>query len=133
MNDEVYFWHAEKLQNFLQVDITILGVCIQTCPKYPKYEVWISMHYLQKNMRLKWFFCLQLNTKVFYKVIVFWICVTRLSQSTQNNTLAISLQCLKENEKNEIDFLLEDKHQRFLQNDTIILGVCGQACPNHPK
>ena len=62
-----------------------------------------------------------------------WICVTRLAQSTQNNTLAISLQCLKENEKNEIDLLLADKHQRFLQNDTIIIGVCDQACPNHPK
>ena len=41
VNDEVYFWHAdfwnaEKLRNFLQVDITILGVRIQTWPKYPK-------------------------------------------------------------------------------------------------
>ena len=82
------------------------------------------MQYLQKNMGLKWFFCLQINTKVFYKVIVFWMCVTRLAQSTQNNKFAISLQYLKENGKNEVDFLLADKHQRFLQNDTIIFGVC---------
>ena len=80
--------------------------------------------YLQKNMGLKWFFCLQ---KVFYKMIVIWMCVTRLAQSTQNNKLAIYLQYLKENKKNEGDFLLTDKHQRFLQNDTIILGVCVQA------
>ena len=36
--------------------------------------------------------------------------------------------------KDEVDFLLADKRQRFLQIDSIILGVCGQACPNYmPK
>ena len=64
------------------------------------------MQYLQKNMGLKWFFCLQINTKVFYKMIVFWMCVNRLAQSTQNNKFAIYLQYLKENEKNQVDFLL---------------------------
>ena len=34
-----------------------------------------------------------------------------------------SLQYHKENEKNKVCFLLSDKHQRFLQIDTIILGV----------
>ena len=52
------------------------------------------------------------------------MCVTRVAQSTQNNKFAISLQYLKENGKNEVDFLLADKHQRFLPIDTIILGVC---------
>ena len=46
---------------------------------------------------------------------------------------AISLQYLKENVKDEVDFLPADKHQRLLQIDTIVLGVCGQACPNYPK
>ena len=32
------------------------------------------------------------------------VCLTRLAQSTQNNKFAISLQYLKENRKNEIDF-----------------------------
>ena len=59
--------------------------------------------------------------------------VTRLAQSTQNSKFAIPLQYLKENGKNEVNFLLADKHQKFLKNDTIILGVCGQACPNYPK
>ena len=31
----------------------------------------------------------------------------------------------------EVDFL--PNRQRFLQSDTIILDVCGQACPNYPK
>ena len=57
-------------------------------------------------------------------LVSFWVCVTRLAQSTQNNKFAISLKYLKENRKNEVDFLLADKHQRFLQIDTIILGVC---------
>ena len=63
-----------------------------------------------------------------YKVLVsFWICVSRLAQSTQNNKSAISLQYLKENEKNEVVSLLSDKHQRFFQIDTIILGVARHA------
>ena len=37
------------------------------------------------------------------------------------------LQYLKKNMKDEVDFLPADKRQRFLQVDTIILGVCGQA------
>ena len=36
MNDEAYFWHAEKHLNFLQVDIIILSVRSQAFPKYPK-------------------------------------------------------------------------------------------------
>ena len=36
VNFEVYFWHAEKQQNFVQINIIILGVCSKACPKYPK-------------------------------------------------------------------------------------------------
>ena len=64
------------------------------------------MEYLKKNMWLKWFFCLQINMKVSYKVIVFLMCVTRLAQSIQNNKFAIYLQYLKEIGKNEFDFFL---------------------------
>ena len=32
-----------------------------------------------------------------------------------------------------VDFLSADKHQKFLQFDTIILGVRDQACPNYQK
>ena len=55
------------------------------------------------------------------------MCITTLAHSTQNNKFAIYFQYLKENKKNEVDFVLADKHQIFLQNDTIILGVCVQA------
>ena len=33
----------------------------------------------------------------------------------------------------EVNFLPADKRQKFLQNDTIILVACGQACPDYPK
>ena len=35
VNDEVYFWHADKHGSFLQVNTIVLGVCSQACPKYP--------------------------------------------------------------------------------------------------
>ena len=42
----------------------------------------------------------------------------------------MSLQYLKENVKDEFDFLPADKHQIFPQIDNITLGVYGQAGPN---
>ena len=70
--------------------------------------------------------------KVFYKVILsFWVYVARLAQITQNNKFAISLKYINKKWKNEDDFLLAGKHQRFLQIDTIILG--GQEYKNYRK
>ena len=40
----------DKNQSFLQIDTVILGGCSQACPKYPKWEVCISLQYLLKNM-----------------------------------------------------------------------------------
>ena len=51
----------------------------------------------------------------------------------KENNFAIFLQYMKENVKDEVDFLLADKHERFLQIDTLILGLYGQACPNYSK
>ena len=33
VNDEVYFWHADKHRNFLQADTITLSVHSQACPK----------------------------------------------------------------------------------------------------
>ena len=91
--NEVYFWHVEKHLNFLRVDFIILCVTSQTYLKYLKYVVCISLQYLQNNLDNNFFFCFQINTKVFYKVVVsFSIYVTRLAQSTPNNKVAISLK-----------------------------------------
>ena len=55
------------------------------------------------------------------------MCLARHAQSTQNNKFTISLQYRRENVKDEVDFLPADKPQRFLQSNTVILGVCGKA------
>ena len=80
-------------------------------------------------------FYLHISTKVFCKFIVsLWVCVVRHSQSTQNSNFAISFSYLKEHVKDEVYFLAADEHKKFLlQIDTVILGMCGQACPNYPK
>ena len=36
VNDEVYFWHADKHRSLLQGDAINLDACNQACPKYPK-------------------------------------------------------------------------------------------------
>ena len=36
VNDEVYFWPADKYESLLQANTIMLGVCNQSCPKSPK-------------------------------------------------------------------------------------------------
>ena len=60
------------------------------------------------------------------------MCLARHVQSIQNNKFAMPLQYLKENIKDEVDFLPSDKHLSLLQTDTIIV-VCGQACQIAPN
>ena len=64
------------------------------------------MQYLLKIIGLKWFFCLQINTKVFYKVIVFLDVCNQACPKYSNNKFVIYLQYLKEKMKTEVDFLL---------------------------
>ena len=72
---------------------------------------------------MEFIFGMLIKIKVFYKLVVsFWVCVARHAQSIQNK-FSISLQYLKENMTDEVDFLPADKHQTFLQNDTVIFGV----------
>ena len=70
--------------------------------------------------------------EVFYKLILsIWVCVTKHAQSTQNNKFAISLQYLKKDVSDEVDFLHVDKHRGLLQIDTMILMETG--IPKIPK
>ena len=66
-------------------------------------------------------------------VVSLWVFLARGAQSTKNNQFTIYLQYLKENTKDEVDFLPADKCWRFLQIDTIILGVCRHTLPNYLK
>ena len=47
--------------------------------------------------------------------------MARHSQITQNNKFAISLQYLKKEASEKVDFLHEGKYESFLQIDTLIL------------
>ena len=46
--------------------------------------------------------------------------MSRHAQITQNNKVAISLQYLKKDGRDKVDFLHADKHESFLQIDTMI-------------
>ena len=61
------------------------------------------------------------------------VCVSRHAQITQNNKFAISLQYLKKEVIDEVDVLHADKHECFLQIETITFGGDGQAFPKSPK
>ena len=49
------------------------------------------------------------------------MCMARYPHITQNNKFAISLQDLKKEVSDAVDFLHADKHESLLQIDTMIL------------
>ena len=55
------------------------------------------------------------------------------AQIAQNNKFAISLQYLKKELSDEVDFLHADKHQSMLQVDGMILMGDGQAFAKFPE
>ena len=57
--------------------------------------------------------------------------MARYAQITQNYKLAVSLQYLKMSDA--VEFLHADKHESFLQIDTMILVEDGQALSKFPK
>ena len=129
MNYDVYFLHADKhwILSFW-VSVTRHG---QSTRKKVAYLCNISIKAISP---LKLSFCLQINTKVFYKrVVSLWEKLARQTQSTKNNQFTIYLQYLNENMKEEVDFLPADKCWTFFQIDAIILDVCGQAYRNYLK
>ena len=89
-------------------------------PKAPKIK---SLHILVISLEkhgmggggVKLIFCPQVNTKVFYKLIV--------SPSSQNSKSVMSLQYLIKKVKDEVDSLHADKHQSFLKVYFNTLGI----------
>ena len=62
-DDNVYFSHADKHWNLLQVNTIILGVCSKACLICPKFAYLCNI--FRKAWGMKLIFCLQINTKVF--------------------------------------------------------------------
>ena len=89
MGDEINFSPADKHESFLQNNSVTLGLHSHVCPKYPKQVCNIS----RKTWRMRLIFCLQINVKGLFKVILlFWMFVARHAQITQNNKYANSLK-----------------------------------------
>ena len=83
---------------------------------------------------MKLLFYMLINIKDFFKLILsFSVCVTKHAQVTQNNKFAISLQYVKKEVSDEVDFLHADKHESFLQIDTMIFDGHDQVFPKFPK
>ena len=61
------------------------------------------------------------------------MCVARHAQITQNNKFAISLQHVKKEMGDAVDFLHTDKHQSLLQIDTKIFWWGWSRIPKFPK
>ena len=78
-------------------------------------------------------FSLQINIKDFKLLLSFQVCVARHAQTTQNNKFAISLQYLKKEVSDEVDFLHADKHESFLQIDAVIFYGGWSSVPKEPK
>ena len=55
------------------------------------------------------------------------------TQITQNNKFVISFQYFKKEVSDEVDFLYADKHESFVQIDSMIFDGDGQAFPKFPK
>ena len=101
--------------------ILSVWICVPRYSQSTQNKFAYPCNIFRKMREMNLIFCLQINTKLFYKLIVsLRVCVVRHVQITQNNKFVISLQYFKENVKDEVEFLLADKHQRFLRIDTII-------------
>ena len=59
--------------------------------------------------------------------------MSRHAQITQNNKFYISLQYLKKEVSDEVDFLHAEKDESYLQIGIMIFDGDGQAFPKFPK
>ena len=93
----------DKHKSFLKDGSITLGVISQAGPKYQKQSVY-------KMMKL--IFCPLTNVEDFFKLILsFQVCVARHVQTTEDNKFAISLQQVKKELSDAVDFLHTDKHK----------------------
>ena len=72
VNDEVYFWQADKHLSLLEVDTSILGLC----QKYPKNnqstqnnKFAISLQYLQKEVNDELIVCMEISIEACYMIL----------------------------------------------------------------
>ena len=107
----------------------------QVLPKFPKLQFPMSLQYLKKEVRDEVdSFYMQKNIKDFFKLkLSFSLCVAKHPQISESNKFAISLQYRKKEVSDEVDFLHTNKHEDFLEIDTMIFDGDGQVFPKFPK
>ena len=63
------------------------------CSQPIKLQDSLKCNVVREKWVMKFIFCMQISTKVFYKMILsLWVCVSRQVQSTKNSQFTISLQ-----------------------------------------
>ena len=97
----------------------------QAYPKHPKQQLY-NIFAISQGTRKGWssFFPAD-NCQTFLQsyAVIFFMCVARHAQITQNKKFAISLQYLKKEVNDKVDFLHAGKHQSGLQVDFNTLGT----------
>ena len=90
-------------------------------PKLPKITSFLfPYNILGKKWAMKLIFCTQMSKKVSYKLIQWFL--MGMAIFSQNRKFVITLQYLKKEVRDEVDFLCADKHQSFLEVDFSTLG-----------
>ena len=123
--DEVIFFACRKTSKISSNWYYHFWCVWPSLPKLPKIT---SLLFLCNILRKKWvmklIFCMQISMKVSYKLILWFLMgMVKHSQSYQNSKFAMSLQYLKKEVRDEVDFLHADKHQSFLQVDFNTLSI----------
>ena len=121
-----FSWKSSKMETNIVVDISTPDPYLAKfwfsgywprCCQPIKLQDSLKCNISRKKWMMKLIFGMQIYIEVFYKLILsFWVC-------------AIS----PEKHGSEVDFLPANKHESFLQVDSIALGLRSQACPKCPK
>ena len=121
------------LQVRTRIDSITLGVHGQAWPKHPKQQLYNIFPISQGKVKDGVDYSLLTIVKHFFNLIVsFFICVTRHAQNTQNKKFDISLQYLKREVNDKVDFLHAGKYENLLEIDIMILWRWS-SIPKVPK
>ena len=122
VNDEVYFWQADKHRSLLEVDTSILGLC----QKYPKNtqstqnsKFAISLQYLQKEVNDELIVCMEISIEACYIILWFW---SRWSSIPKVVKIA-TFKCLYSISKKKVRDHFEFLHQVNNEVDFNTLGI----------
>ena len=143
VSNEVDFLHADKHESFQQIDAMILMGMIKHSQSSQNSKFAISSQYLKNNLEMKLIFCMQINIRVSYKLILtLWVSkfLTRsyyyylwVWGSILKVLEVTSLQCLYNFSKKKLGMEFIFFKQINIKVGTIIFVGSGTTCPKYPK